>query len=301
MRRYLGHRFYSKNNSAAGRSALDEAREQLEAAALYEGQERQVFLRVAEHGGRLYLNMGDSSGRAIEIGAEGWHLTERIPVRFRHEASAAAYPEPIGGGSLDDLKRFLTVKGDGLRIAQGWMIQALRGGGPYAIGAIRGEQGSMKTTTVKILRSLTDPTTGPVMPIPRERESLLVAVHHHHVLAIDNVSALPPWLSDDLAVIASGGSIPLRTKYTDLDELLVHACRPILLNGIEEFATRGDLLDRLWAIDLPVLPDEQKRPEREFWADYERARPAEPLSTCVETPFRGDVIRPLSPPLLVPA
>jgi hypothetical protein len=274
MRAWLGYRFYAAYESAAGRSALDEALDQLEAIALYEGQEHPVFLRVAEHGGARYLDLGDRSGRAIEITADGWRLIDRAPIRFRRSASAAAFPEPVSGGSLDDLRDFLTASDEGFRIMIGWAIQALRGSGPYAVGVVRGEQGSAKTTGVKILRSLVDPATASVMAVPRQREDLLVAVQHHHVVAIDNVSSLPDWLSDDLAMIATGGAFSLRRKYTDLDELALHACRPLLLNGIEEFVTRGDLLDRTWSVDLPVLPDDRKRPERDFWDAFGRARPA---------------------------
>lgn len=42
---------------------------------------------------------------------------------------------------------------------------------------------------------------------------------------------------------------------------------PILLNGIDEIATRSDLLDRSIVIYLPTV--EVRKPEQEFWAEFE--------------------------------
>jgi hypothetical protein len=44
--------------------------------------------------------------------------------------------------------------------------------------------------------------------------------------------------------LASGGSFAVRQLYTDDDEVLLRAARPLLLNGIEEVITRPDLADR---------------------------------------------------------
>jgi hypothetical protein len=43
---------------------------------------------------------------------------------------------------------------------------------------------------------------------------------------------------------ASGGSFAVRQLYTDDDEVLFQAARPLLVNGIEDVISRGDLADR---------------------------------------------------------
>jgi hypothetical protein len=55
-----------------------------------------------------------------------------------------------------------------------------------------------------------------------------------YLLAFDNLSGLPPWLSDALCRLATGGSFAVRQLYTDDEEVLFEASRPILLNGIED-------------------------------------------------------------------
>ena len=72
---------------------------------------------------------------------------------------------------------------------------------------------------------------------------------------------LPFWLSDALCRLASGGSFAVRQLYTDDEEMLFQARRPVILNGIEEIASRSDLVDRLLGAHLPPIPEERRRPE----------------------------------------
>jgi hypothetical protein len=52
------------------------------------------------------------------------------------------------------------------------------------------------------------------------------------------------------------------------------ACkRPILLNGIDDTATRPDLADRAIVQTLAAIPEEGRKPETELWTDFERRRP----------------------------
>ena len=46
-----------------------------------------------------------------------------------------------------------------------------------------------------------------------------------------------------------------------------------MLNGIEEFVTRGDLLERSILLRLPTIPEEKRVPESDFWARFDALRP----------------------------
>jgi hypothetical protein len=85
---------------------------------------------------------------------------------------------------------------------------------------------------------------------------------------------LPPWTSDALCRLSTGGGFSARELYTDAEECLFDATRPVILNGITDVATRPDLLDRSLIITLPPIPEEQRKPEAELWRDFEQARPA---------------------------
>jgi hypothetical protein len=59
----------------------------------------------------------------------------------------------------------------------------------------------------------------------------MIAANNGHLLAFDNLSGLPAWLSDALCRLASGGSFAVRQLYTDDEEVLFKAARPTFLNG----------------------------------------------------------------------
>jgi len=93
------------------------------------------------------------------------------------------------------------------------------------------------------------------------------------VLAFDNVSNLSPWISDTLCRLATGGGFAVRQLYTDQDEVLFEATRPVILNGIEDIVTRPDLADRAVFLALEPILEGRRRPEAELWAEFNAERP----------------------------
>ena len=91
--------------------------------------------------------------------------------------------------------------------------------------------------------------------------------------AFDNLSKVPDWLSDAFCRIATGGGFKTRRLYRDTEEISLQVCRPQILNGIEDLATRDDLRDRGILFELPVILSRRRKPEREFWSDFDEARP----------------------------
>src|SRR5262249_39679337 len=80
-------------------------------------------------------------------------------------------------------------------------------------------------------------------------------------------------LSDALCRISTGGGWGKRQLYTDDEEVLINVCRPILANGISQFANRPDFLDRAIIIEAPVMNDNKRIEEKEFWPAFDAAAP----------------------------
>ena len=92
-------------------------------------------------------------------------------------------------------------------------------------------------------------------------------------IALDNLSTLPSWLSDGFCRLSTGGGHSARSLYTDAEEFTLSVKRPVILNGIEDVATRPDLAERALQIELETIPDDRRMPERELWRRFEAARP----------------------------
>ncbi|MFQ8432892.1 hypothetical protein [Amaricoccus sp. W119] len=273
FRRWLARQFFEQTGGAPSSEALQSALNVIEAKAHFDGPERPVFIRVGGLDGRLYLDLGDEAWRAVEIDATGWRIIEKPPVRFRRAAGIQPLAVPITGGSVETLRAFLNVQSDqDFVLVVAWALAVLRNKGPYPALVLSGEQGSAKSTFSAILRALLDPNTAPLRALPREDRDLFIAASNGHVLAFDNVSGLPAWISDTLCRLATGGGFAVRQLYTDQDEVLFDAARPVILNGIEDIVTRPDLADRAVFLTLEPIPEDRRRPEAELWASFEAER-----------------------------
>jgi hypothetical protein len=274
FRTWLRRRHYEATRTAASAAAINSALDLFEAQAQFEGPERVVHVRLAEHAGHIYLDLADECWRAVEIGPDGWRVIGSPPVRFRRAAGMLPLPVPQRGGSIEELASFLNLPSrNDFVLVVAWLLATLRAGGPYPVLAISGEQGSAKTVLSKLLKDLVDPNVAPVRALAREERDLVIAANNSHVLAFDNLSSLPHALSDAFCRLTTGASFGLRQLYTDADEVLFQAARPILLNGIEDVINRPDLADRALFLTLPAISEPRRRSERQIWRDFEVARP----------------------------
>jgi hypothetical protein len=101
----------------------------------------------------------------------------------------------------------------------------------------------------------------------------MIAANNSWCLCYDNLSHVPPWLSDALCRLSTGGGFATRELYTDQDEIIFDSQRPVLLTSIEEVATRSDLLDRCLIVLLSAIPEDKRRAEAELLAAFQMARP----------------------------
>lgn len=277
FRRWLLRQFWEKYGKAPSGEAIAAARNVLEAQAQFDGPTRPVYLRVAPDGvGGIVIDLGDPDWRVVHITPAGWRIVSDLSsISFRRSAGTLALPTPTRGGSLDDLRALVNVEDpDGWARIKAWLRRAAHPEGPYPLLALYGEQGSAKTTTARLLVSLIDPATPSLRSDPRDLHDLVIAAQSRHVVGLDNVSSLPSWLSDALCRLATGGGWATRELYSDQDEVLFAATRPVLLTGITEYIGRGDLLDRALQETLTAISQEKRRRESELLAAFDAARPA---------------------------
>jgi hypothetical protein len=274
FRTWLRRRHYERTGEAMGLATIRAILDLLEARAQFDAPERAIHVRVAEYEGRIYLDLADKAWRTVEIGPDGWRIVSFPPVRFRRATGMLPLPVPQRAGSIEALSRFLNLPAaNDFVLTVAWLLATLRPGGPYPLLAVAGEQGSAKTVLSKLLKAMIDPSTAPVRALSREQRELMIAAHNGYLLAFDNLSGLPVWISDALCRLASGGSFAVRQLFTDDEEVLFQAARPILLNGIEDVISRPDLGDRAIFLTLTPIGEAQRRPEAELWREFEIARP----------------------------
>ncbi len=252
----------------------------LEATARFEAGAPSVFVRVGREqtdhdaGSAFYLDLADACGQAVRIAPEGWSVVDNAgAVHFHRPDGHLPMPVPSRDASIDLLRSYVPLDDRDFRLLIVWMAAALRPVGPYPILALYGQSGSAKSTLARIVRRLTDPQAGPLLNPPRNARDLMVSAVNGWVLAYDNMSVIPQWMSDALCMLATGGAMTGVTSFTRAERSIIHVQRPALLNGIDEFVTRGDLADRAVFLSLPPIVPSDRLCEIEYWARFQADYP----------------------------
>jgi hypothetical protein len=273
FKQFLAKQFYDAQGKAMNSEALSAAVNLIEAKAQFDGEEHPVHVRVAEHGGDIYLDLCNPDWQVVKVTPQGWEIVYDVPVRYRRSRGMIALPTPERGGNVGQLRGFLNVDDNAWSLVISWLVATLRPRGPYPILALFAEQGSGKSTIGRLLRELIDPNAAPLRAEPNDGRDLMIAANNAWCLAYDNLSHVPPWLSDALCRLSTGGGFATRELYTDQDEIIFNSQRPLLLTSIEEVASRSDLLDRCLIVWLPSIPEERRRSEAELFEAFYKVRP----------------------------
>jgi len=270
LRGELASAYYAGHGKAPSAAALTDALAVLEGQALAAEREP-VALRVSRDHGRIVVDLGDSAGRCAIVSAGGWHVTKPSPVLFRRSALTGALPEPEHGGSLEELRRLVNVTDDAWPVLVAWLVASLLPELAHAIALLTGEQGTGKTTAASLLGRLVDPSPAQVRSAPRDVEQWCVTASGSWVVALDNLTSIPPWLSDALCRSVTGDALARRSLYTD-DDLTVSAFRRcVILTAIDAGSLRGDLADRLVTVELERIEPKARKSEEDLLAAYEAA------------------------------
>uniref|UniRef100_A0A7V4WMA9 ATP-binding protein n=1 Tax=Candidatus Caldatribacterium saccharofermentans TaxID=1454753 RepID=A0A7V4WMA9_9BACT len=270
-RQWLAGLYYEAHGKPLSSQTISDVVELLKWRAVRSNKRIRVHLRIAKLHDILFLDLCDDSWQAVEITKHGWRVCAPY-IAFRRTRGMLPLPHPEDG-EIELLRNFLNVDDEGFVLVISWLVAAMREEGPFPILLLEGEQGSGKSTAARVLRSLVDPNACPLRSIPREERDLMIAARNAWVLAFDNLSGIPPWLSDTLCRLATGGGFATRKLYTDADEELFSAMRPIVCTGIDDIGSRHDFLDRCIRVVLPPIPDEKRKDEATFWSEFERVRP----------------------------
>jgi hypothetical protein len=271
FKQWLKHRYFIANKKSPSSQAVQDALGVLEGRALYECKEESVYVRVGGTPDEVFLDLGNDDWTMVHITSKGWTVVPHGKVKFRRGSSMKPLPIPIKGGNLEELlKPFLNLNSsDDWKLVIGYLVAAMQPYGSKLIIEADGEQGSGKSTVSDVLKKILDPNKAQKRTPPKDERDLMIGAANNWIMGIDNLSVIQPWLSDAFCRLSTGGALTTRTLYTDEDETLLEAKRPVVINGIGGVSTRPDLLDRAILLKLPQIPEDQRKDEREFWEAFD--------------------------------
>ncbi len=273
LRRDLAAAHQRNHHKVPSSAALTDALVVLESQAS-DAKPRPVFLRVGWHDSEIVLDLADPYfGSVAVLSRDGWHVTPDSPVLFRRTILTSQLPAPtrgVGSDGLDDLWGVANVAEVSRPHVLAWLLSNLLDI-PHPILALLGPQGTGKSTTATILATMLDPSPAPLRAMPRDLEAWAVAAAGSYVVPLDNVSTIQDWLSDALCRCATGEGLVRRKLYSDDGIAILNFRRPVLLTSIDPGAMRGDLGDRLLAIDTEPITG--RRTDQDIAATWQKIHP----------------------------
>lgn len=269
--RWLASRFYQEQKQAVPAQAMATAIAQLTAMAHFDRECLTVHSRIARTANAVWIDLCNEKWQAVEITSKGWRVVDEPPVRFVRRSGMKAMALPIAGlQTFDPLFDLLHVDDLSTRLlVTAWLINSALQLTSYPVLGVTGEQGSGKSTFCRALQRLVDPHQVEGRSPPRNEEDIAVAAQHAHVLVYENLSSISPQLSDAMCRVATGAGFAARKLFTDDDERQLAFCRPLIINGIGDLATKSDLADRVVSVHLEPIPRDRRQTERLLWEKYE--------------------------------
>ena len=240
--------------------------------ALYKGAgEKHLEVRSQLVDDVLWYDLGDSAVRADK---SGWEIVEQPPILFRPYEHQEKQVRPSKNGDIRALRQFVNINSDeDWALFLAFTVSAFIPTFPQPVLVLTGSQGAGKTTPMRMLKKLIDPSVLPSNGSPSDQEEMSRMADRHLVLFFDNLSSLPNKVSDVLCKLITGDGFSRRTKFTDDDETIFVSKRAVMMNGINSFITRADLLDRAIILDIKRIAEDKRLPEDELWRKFETERP----------------------------
>jgi hypothetical protein len=256
FRTLLQMTYYKETGATLREQAITDAVGTLIGLTIQQGERHEVFIRAGQHEYSYYLDLGQAkNNRVVEITAEGWQIVDNASVKFFRPDGLLSLPDPDKNGDISPLWDLINIPEEDRILVIAWLCECLRSNTPFPILELFGEQGSAKSTTQDILRSVIDPNHSNLRSPPRKIDDVFATAYTNLILSYENISTLNHAMQNTFCSIATGVGDASRKLFTNYGEALIKVKRPIILNGISICVVSQDLVDRTVMLELPAITE----------------------------------------------
>lgn len=271
---WLRHAYWQGKGKALPQLALSQTCDLLASIAIREGDTVELQNRVAETHDCFYYDLRDGEEQVVRIDKDGWSVAtckEPLFKTYAHQETQV-YPEP--GGDINLLFQYVNLADkDQQLLLKIYLVSAFIPAIPHPIPLIHGPHGSSKSTFMRVLRCIIDPSSLELLTFPRKPGELIQILDHHWCAFFDNVSKITPEESDELCKACTGGGMSKRRLYTDDEDVIYYFKRCIAINSISNVAYKPDLLSRSLMFKLDRIEKENRLEEKVFWGRFQEDLP----------------------------
>ncbi len=265
-REWLGHYCYGTLGKVVGTDVLTKITNTLSGMALFDGELIELQIRAVRQNSMIWYDLGEG---AVVIGAKVWSVFPDPAILFKRFPHQKGQVEPVESDDINLIRNYVNLQNpDDYLLFLIYLVAAFIPGFPHPLLVLHGAQGSGKTTPMRVLKELIDPSRLQGLPAPAKPEDFVHVASKHYFLFFDNLSVMPLWLSDTLARAITGDGFSKRALYSNDDDVIYNFQRTIAINGINQVITRSDLLDRAILLNLERIPDNKRIEETVFWENF---------------------------------
>ena len=271
---HLSKLFWDKFKKPINQEGLSSVIRIIEAKACFGDSQHKLFNRIARHQGAILYDLSDEKNRAVKITSEGWEIIDNPPILFKRHSHQQPQSEPSLNGDVRNFLKFVNIKDENHEILLlVWLISCFIPDFPHPVLNIYGPQGSAKSSLLKLLKRLIDPSCIELTSLKGDHAELTQLLYHHWFIPFDNVSALKVNCSDILCRAVTGDGFSKRELYSDDEDVIYNIKRCIGINGINLATTKPDLLERSILLELARITPTDRKEEQEILEEFEKERP----------------------------
>jgi hypothetical protein len=238
----------------------------------------EVYIRLVERNHIIHFDLANASHEVVMASATGWKVSQDARTPFRRPNGMLALSTPQRGWEGWTVRDYLAYafprfSESALLAIAGFLIGALRPGGPFPLLQFVGGKGTLKSTTARMIKALIDPSVGDERGFPRNEQDFSIHARNCWIPLFGNISSMPRWLSDAFCRLSTGGAFGTRKLYTNDEESIITLKRPAIMTGISDPVDQSDLKDRILFVELPAVDECDRKTEEEVWANFRELQP----------------------------
>lgn len=256
---WLNGLYYKHAKKPVKKDSLTQALAVLSAKAKFDCKETITLSnRVAKKDNCFWYDLSNSQWQVVKITEDGWHIDDNPPILFNRYRHQIPQIYPNQNGDINRILKYINIKHNHTLFLC-WLVCCFVPDIPHAMAVFFGEKGAAKSTACSFLKKLIDPSALDTLTLQSSSRSLAVNLQQHWFLPFDNVSNISLETSDTLCRAITGGGIQQRRLHTNAEDYIFTFKRCLAINGINNVATRPDLLDRAILIELSRISEKDRR------------------------------------------
>jgi len=243
---------------------------------------------------RILYDLATDTGEVVEITPDGWSIIHLDNPKFRKSVNTLPQVIPIRSSDsmnnnygftywqlLENNRLFWPIPEGEFNVFISYIAYCLIPLLSKPILILRGENdepeegegGSGKSTLIRYIKQIIDPSTSELSSIPKDVKDLKILLSKSHYTPFDNVTHINTDVSDALCQGVTGGSISSRKLYTNGELNTIRYKNCIAINGINLRKIRPDLRDRSIIFDVERIDDYARKTETELEETFEKLLP----------------------------